>query len=330
MPRMRLGAAIKLLVLGIVAPMVACETTSPAGGDPANSQFGLRADENVNLAFPEETPRIRYINAVRTNAPWLATQGEYVSFPRAVAVDDALNRIYISEQHGVRTVDLTTGELGLMASGVQLPHGIAVGPDGNVFIADARRGSVEVYTSDDKFVRRIGGFREPKGIAIDQQLQRLYVADGKSNEVSAYSLEGRFLFKLNQSAESPLALPLAVAVNSEGLVYVLNWSAPYVQIFDTNGNFVRGFGTNGTWPSQFVMPKGIAIDGDDNVYVADAAFGNVQIFDSQDRLALFFGRGGDAPGEFNIPGMLAIDAKNRLFVPEYGSHRVQVYEYLSQ
>jgi hypothetical protein len=46
-----------------------------------------------------------------------------------------------------------------------------------------------------------------------------------------------------------------------------------IKKFDSNGNFITGWGTEGTGDGQFLHAHGIAIDSSDNVYVVDS--GNV-------------------------------------------------------
>lgn len=310
--------------LGLLLPALtlalACSTATPQT-DP--SEPGLRQDYNVQVSWGD-ADQISYYNTLETDAPWL-TSSDYVSFPRAVAIDEEINRLYVSEQHGLRVVDLETGELSLMAEGIGIAHGLAVAPDGRVFVVDATRESVLVFSRNNEYLYEIVG-KEPKGIAIDAARDRLYVADAKLQTVTAWTLDGEYLFDITPEGES-WALPLQPSVNSNGDVFVVHWGETTVHAFDADGNYLRGFGTKGTYPTQFTRPKGIAIDSDDNVYVTDAAFGNVQVFTAEGELAIWFGTGGAGVGNLSIPGFMAFDSQDRLYVPEYGNHRVQIFQY---
>ena len=53
-----------------------------------------------------------------------------------------------------------------------------------------------------------------------------------------------------------------------------------VQKFDSDGNFITKWGSNGTDNGNFRSPTGIAVDSSDNVYVADNFNNRIQKFDS--------------------------------------------------
>jgi DNA-binding beta-propeller fold protein YncE len=56
-------------------------------------------------------------------------------------------------------------------------------------------------------------------------------------------------------------------------VYVVDSQNERIQKFDSNGNFITKWGSEGTDDGQFWLPHDIAIDSSDNVYVVDS--GNV-------------------------------------------------------
>ena len=50
-------------------------------------------------------------------------------------------------------------------------------------------------------------------------------------------------------------------------------------MFDSNGKFLRKWGSNGTGSSQFHYPEGIGVDSrQGNVYVADTGNNRIQLF----------------------------------------------------
>jgi len=64
-----------------------------------------------------------------------------------------------------------------------------------------------------------------------------------------------------------------------GEVYVVDTGNHRVQVFSIAGNYLRGWGTEGTGESQFREPGGIAIHpASGNIYVADTGNHRMQVF----------------------------------------------------
>ncbi len=102
-------------------------------------------------------------------------------------------------------------------------------------------------------------------------------------------------------------MPVGIAVNDEGMVYVADSSNNgselnnRIQVFDLEGMFLREWGEYGEEEGEFDGPDGISIDGEGKVYVADTANHRIQVFDPEGRFLRKWGDYGDADGEFNGP-----------------------------
>lgn len=114
------------------------------------------------------------------------------------------------------------------------------------------------------------------------------------------------------------------------MVYVADTGNCRIQILDSTGRFVRGFGAQGDRPGEFIRPKGIALDSEGHIYVADAEFNNFQIFSAEGQPLLAVGVLGADPGQFALIAGLHIDAKDRIYTTEMFHGRVQVFQYIAQ
>jgi len=216
------------------------------------------------------------------------------------------------------------------------PTGVVIAADGSIFAADATKKIIQVYNPEGVHKRSIGkkdDFATPAGLAIYNDMGRLYVADSRAHAVKVFSLQGEKLFEFGKPGKGNGEFngPTNVAVDQRnGKVSVVDTINSRVQVFDKDGKFLMTYGTHGDSPGQFARPKGIGIDSEGNAYVMDSAFGNFQIFDESGNLLLSIGNYGTGPGEFTFPAGLYVDESDRIFVADSGNHRIQSFQYLSE
>jgi len=174
-------------------------------------------------------------------------------------------------------------------------EGMAVGPDGAVYVADPASNRVQAFEPDGRFRTVIGGARAD--------------ARGAGEEVVDGALNG----------------PVDVAVAGDGTVYVIDTGRDRVQVFDADGRWLRGWGSRGSGPGEMADPEGIAVGPDDTVYVADSGNHRVQRFTAQGRFLAQWGRWGRAPGELKTPRGIAVAPDGAVRVVDSGNHRVQEF-----
>ena len=163
------------------------------------------------------------------------------------------------------------------------PHGIDVDDDGNVWVADARgegnRGhQVIKFSPDGNVLMKLGTagvagrtqstFDQPNDVLVAPNGD-IFVGDGHpadgNNRVVKFSSDGTYLMEWGETGSAPgqFRTPHALAMDSQGLLYVGDRSNRRIQVFEQDGTFVRDF-------YNFGRASGVAIDGDDNLYVADS------------------------------------------------------------
>jgi sugar lactone lactonase YvrE len=184
---------------------------------------------------------------------------------------------------------------------VQVPHGLWVDRDGNIWISDwsnaggaqngARRDStkghqVMKFSPDGKLLLTLGkpgGGREPEyfwqpNAVLTAPNGDVYVAEGHSNAANAsarilkFDRNGKFIRSWGKRGQSgavdELLQPHALAMDSRGRLFVGDRSNVRVLVLDQNFNHIA------TW-HQFSRPSGIFIDRNDVIYVADSESGTV-------------------------------------------------------
>lgn len=140
------------------------------------------------------------------------------------------------------------------------PMDMAIGNDGNLYIADAGAHVVMVSTVDGEEVRMIGEgtLQSPTGVFVSDD-DKVYIADKDAKKVFVYDLEGTLLNEYGKP-DSPIYgstmdfRPIKVVANSTGTMYVIcegNMNG-IVQISPVDGgSFLGYFGTNYTSLSPF-------------------------------------------------------------------------------
>jgi hypothetical protein len=167
------------------------------------------------------------------------------------------------------------------------PTGIAVGPNGHVYVADGYgQNWVHEYDENQKYVRSFGGkgagpgqFQTCHGIALDTRGPKplLLICDRENRRLQHFDLDGKFVAVITTG----LARPCSVSFHGKN-VAVAELEAR-VSILDENNRIIAVVGDNenkkqwanfnvpvSDWkPGIFNAPHGVSFDKDANLYVED-------------------------------------------------------------
>jgi DNA-binding beta-propeller fold protein YncE len=119
------------------------------------------------------------------------------------------------------------------------PVSVAVGPKGEVYVADPGAFCVQAYDAEGKFLRTIGRqgvgpgmFARPRGLAVDRE-GRLYVVDAASQRIQLFDSEGHLLIYLGDptiTGAGSTHLPAGIAVDYDNVAYFQKFAAPGKQL----------------------------------------------------------------------------------------------------
>jgi sugar lactone lactonase YvrE len=120
------------------------------------------------------------------------------------------------------------------------PQGVAVDPDGNVYVTDTMNDRVEIFDADGNFLSTFG----------------------KAGDGPGY-----------------FARPKGIAVDADGHIWVADQMQDRLQVFNRDGQLLTYLGQgHGDLPGQFKSLTGVAIDKQNRVFTTEQEPGRLQIF----------------------------------------------------
>ena len=119
--------------------------------------------------------------------------------------------------------------------------------------------------------------------------------------------------------------PMGVAVSNRDEIAVADQLNHRVQIFNSNGDFIRSFGRFGSNQGEFENPLGIAFDKDGKIIVADNGNHRVQIFNGDGRYMGMFGGKGSLDNQLSYPWGLSLDSQGNIIVADSGNKLIKIF-----
>ena len=127
------------------------------------------------------------------------------------------------------------------------------------------------------------------------------------------------------SGDGMFEYPLGVAVSDGDEIVVADSNNHRVQVFDSNGTFLRSFGHKGENAGEFNRPMGVAINKDRNIFVADTYNHRIQIFSWEGRHLGSFGGQGSLDSQLLRPWGLSLDSTGNVIVADTGNKLIKIF-----
>ena len=127
------------------------------------------------------------------------------------------------------------------------------------------------------------------------------------------------------SGDGMFKFPCGVAVSDGDEIVVADQCNHRVQVFDSNGIFLRSFGRFGQNAEEFNRPNGIAINKDRNIFVADNNNHRIQILSWEGRHLGSFGGKGNLDSQFFYPWGLSLDSTGNVIVADTHNKLIKIF-----
>ncbi|HXV42338.1 MAG TPA: PA14 domain-containing protein, partial [Anaerolineae bacterium] len=163
-----------------------------------------------------------------------------------------------------------------------------------------------------------GQFLEPRDVAVLNN-GNLVVADTVNRRVQLLDPQGRPL-QILTGDDLPFEEPLAVAVNNQDEILILDSTLQWIYRYDSAGNYLDRFGG----PMNFLFhPRGLTVFEDNSLALADTGSSRLALFSTDGVPTGSIGGLGSGPGQFNEPTDVLRDAQGTYYVVEAENNRLQ-------
>jgi sugar lactone lactonase YvrE len=218
-------------------------------------------------------------------------------------------------------------------------RGVALDKDGNLYAVDGTNSQAFKFDPTGKLLKQWGSKGTADGqflmsglqgvdttgfVALDSQ-GNVYITE--NNRVQKFDGNGKFLTKWGEagSGDGQFGLALAIAIDAQDNVYVVDFINNGIQKFDSGGKFLLKWGGKGTGDGQFNGPTSVAIDSQGNLLVVDAYGGRLQKFDSSGKLLSWVYLGA-VDGQVLAPIAVAVGDQGQIYVGDSGVGRVVEFD----
>lgn len=266
---------------------------------------------------------IRFLEPIRLQGTIARPVAVAASASRLYLLDEKKGQLHILDKDGgfIRVV----GKAGDAKDAFSSPKGLALDPDGTVFVADTGNSRIQVLDAEGNFLYAFGvkgsepgRLRGPEGVAVGG-FGRVYVSDTGNHRVQVFTREGIFLYGFGEKGSAPGQLhdPGRLFVDPADFVYVFDSGNSRVQKFDAAAKTVKEFALEA---SDF------ALDAYGFLYGLEPKPAKVREIAPDGYVPGAFGSKGSGVGQFKNPTAIAAGPGGLIYVLDAGNSRLQRIE----
>ncbi|MBK5106476.1 MAG: TIGR03663 family protein [Anaerolineales bacterium] len=216
------------------------------------------------------------------------------------------------------------------------PWGIAVGPDGSVYVADTWNHRIQKFSPEGEFLtmwgyfgqaEQLDGFWGPRDVVVDAD-GRVIVSDTGNKRIVIFGPDGEGIAEFGEEGYEPGQFyePVGLALDAEGILYVADTWNQRIQSFDPDGSgsyMPSSLWDIYGWYGQSLDNKPfLAADDQIHIFAGDPEGVRVLEFNNQGDIVRYWGDYSVGSDGFALVGGIAIDPAGGVWVADTGNSRI--------
>jgi DNA-binding beta-propeller fold protein YncE len=315
---------MRMMGLALVIALITVPAIAQRPSDPA-------------LLIPQTAPELDYVSVPQ---PFSFPEGTtFAGAPAALAFDSKGHLFVVTRGNpSLYEFDNNGKFIRSFAEGLfTRTHGLRIDKEGNIWVADTGAHTVVKLDPQGKVLMTLGTkgqrgewndatqlFYEPNDIVIGSNGD-LFVAQGHAPgangnpRVMKFDRNGKFIKSWGGKGKEPGKFDVAhgIAFDAKGQLWVTDRENQRIQVFDTNGTFIKEIKYAG-------LPCAIDI-GPQNIFMVNGFAGQLVRMDLDGKVLSAMGKPGKGLGEFGEAHMIAVSPKGEVYVADSVNANVQKF-----
>jgi DNA-binding beta-propeller fold protein YncE len=290
------------------------------------------------LLIPQEAPLLDYVPV-----PDPLSLPDGVEMGASTDVDfDSRGHLYVLTRGSAPVMEFDADGRFVRAFGEGIfsrTHGLYIDADDNIWVTDVREQIVVKFSAAGEMLMTLGTrgeagawdeaagtrrFSEPNDLVVADNGDVFVVQGHMPGErgdarVLKFAADGSFIRDWGGKGSEPGRFQVAhgIALDADGLLWVMDRENSRIEVFDQDGKFVREMAYAG-------LPCGVDI-GDEFVFMVNGFTGQILQMDLAGNVLAAMGRPGTNPGEFGEAHYIAVSPRGELYVSDTVNRAVQKF-----
>jgi uncharacterized protein (TIGR03663 family) len=216
------------------------------------------------------------------------------------------------------------------------PWGIAVGPDGSVYVADTWNHRIQKFSPQGEFLTMWGFFGQaetpeafwgPRDVVVDEQ-GRVIISDTGNKRIVVFGPDGEFISQFGEEGFAPgqFSEPVGLGLDVDGHLYVADTWNQRIQSFtpDGAGNFIplSSWDVYGWFGESLDNKPYMDVNDQLQIFATDPEGVRVLVFTDEGELIRYWGDFSLGNDGFSLAGAVAVDPEGGVWVSDTGNNRI--------